>query len=61
MRNGRRPALLLLLLYFACVRFAYFLPLEQAAEKFERVHAMRGIMRASIHATRFLVVKAEIA
>src|ERR1039457_3281512 len=53
MRNGYFPALIL------C--FIYRLSLEQAAEKFQRVHAMRGIMRARIHATRFLMIQAEVA
>ena len=41
--------------------FAYLLPLKQAAEKFQRVHAMGGIMRARIDATRLRVVQAEVA
>ena len=50
-----------LLSLFTHIRFVYFLPLEQAAKKFQRVHAMRRIVRASIHATRFLVAQAKIA
>src|SRR5208282_687351 len=50
-----------LLTLFAYIRSAYFLSLEQAAEKFQRVYAMRRIVRASIHATWFLMAQAEIA
>ena len=38
-----------------------FLPLEQAAKEFRRVHAMRRIVRTSVHTARFFVVMAKIA
>src|SRR5580692_5062376 len=34
--------------------------LKQAAKKFQRVHAMGGIMRAGVHATRLFMIQAEI-
>jgi hypothetical protein len=38
-----------------------FLPLQQAAKEFRGIHAMRRIVRTSVHTTWFIVIVAKVA